>query len=236
MRVVDVLKGLARSEGNNTTIITTIHQPNSQIFHLFDSVLVLGRGGRQVFFGEASDVVSHYAAIGRPCPPGWNPADCTWFLFRFKHHLIPYFTVVLEIATDSSPELTPVSTARPGSRPNFGLAKRVIGSRPSSSEKPFISPTAGHSFDEESAKETGDQVPTLPFPPSAEISTKPVYTKPATVLLTQFQVLAGRQIRNLKRDWSLVVRPSFSLCFGLLLSHLRPQVMHNAVTTIVSKT
>jgi hypothetical protein len=34
-------------------------------------------------------------------------------------------------------------------------------------------------------------------------------TMPITVLLTQFQVLSGREYRNLKRDKSLVVRPPF---------------------------
>lgn len=75
-RVVTVLKALANSEGSRTTVITTIHQPNSQIFHLFDTVLALSNGGRQLYFGPAADVVSHFAAKGFVSPEGWNPADC----------------------------------------------------------------------------------------------------------------------------------------------------------------
>lgn len=30
--------------------------------------------------------------------------------------------------------------------------------------------------------------------------------RPVTVLFTQFEVLAGRELRNFKRDWTLVVR------------------------------
>lgn len=44
------------------------------------------------------------------------------------------------------------------------------------------------------------------FPPSG--SGAQANRKPVTVLLTQFQVLAGRQMKNLSRDWSLVVSPN----------------------------
>lgn len=75
-RVVQVLKTLANSDsGQRTTVITTIHQPSSQIYHLFDTVMVLGVGGRQIYFGPAQDANTFFAARGKPCPPGWNPAD-----------------------------------------------------------------------------------------------------------------------------------------------------------------
>ena len=82
-RVVQVLKNLANSDsGRRTTVITTIHQPSSLIYHLFDTVMVLGVGGRQVYFGPAQEASDFFAARGKPCPPGWNPADRQSQLFN----------------------------------------------------------------------------------------------------------------------------------------------------------
>jgi len=65
LRVVEVLRDLAKgdSESENehshfkrsrTTIIATIHQPSSRIYHAFDLVSVLAEGGHQVYFGPAA--------------------------------------------------------------------------------------------------------------------------------------------------------------------------------------
>lgn len=76
MRVVQVLKNLTSSDsGHPVTVIATVHQPSSRVFYLFDAVLVLGIGGRQIYFGAAADASRHFGAQGKPCPEGWNPAD-----------------------------------------------------------------------------------------------------------------------------------------------------------------
>ncbi|RLN06575.1 hypothetical protein BBJ28_00016653, partial [Nothophytophthora sp. Chile5] len=66
------------------TVLCTIHQPSSDVFHLFDSLLLLKRGGETVYFGdlghEGSKLIEYFEAIpGVPrIEEGYNPA--TWML------------------------------------------------------------------------------------------------------------------------------------------------------------
>ena len=69
--VCDLLKRLAAS---GRTIITTIHQPNSDIFENFDKLMLLAQG-KVIYFNDASKSVEYFASIGRPCPQLSNPAD-----------------------------------------------------------------------------------------------------------------------------------------------------------------
>ena len=70
-QVVNVLKKLA-SEGR--TIVATIHQPSSQIYHLFNQLMLLG-GGRTIYAGPADACVEYFAKLGYNCPVYSNPAD-----------------------------------------------------------------------------------------------------------------------------------------------------------------
>ncbi|CAK8695533.1 unnamed protein product [Clavelina lepadiformis] len=56
------------------TVLCTIHQPSSEVFELFDRLLLLALG-QVVFHGDAKDAITHYANIGYPCPANYNPAD-----------------------------------------------------------------------------------------------------------------------------------------------------------------
>ncbi|ETL39611.1 hypothetical protein L916_09073, partial [Phytophthora nicotianae] len=66
------------------TIVCTIHQPSTEVFNLFDSLLLLRRGGRMVFFGElgkeSKNLINYFEAFPEvnPIKPGYNPA--TWML------------------------------------------------------------------------------------------------------------------------------------------------------------
>lgn len=73
-QVVSLLRDLTRS---GHTVITTIHQPSSNMFRLFDDLLVLAEG-RVLYFGPAKQMCSYFACHGYTCPPETNPAD---FLF-----------------------------------------------------------------------------------------------------------------------------------------------------------
>jgi len=55
-------------------IVCTIHQPRSDIFNLFDSLLLLGNG-ETVYFGPANKATAYFADAGFPCPQYSNPAD-----------------------------------------------------------------------------------------------------------------------------------------------------------------
>lgn len=56
------------------TVIASIHQPSSHVFHSFNRLLLLSMG-RTAYFGPASGVVQHFAALGNELPPAMNPAD-----------------------------------------------------------------------------------------------------------------------------------------------------------------
>eukprot|EP01097_Dermamoeba_algensis_P000321 TRINITY_DN1114_c0_g1_i2.p1 TRINITY_DN1114_c0_g1~~TRINITY_DN1114_c0_g1_i2.p1 ORF type:complete len:791 (-),score=199.94 TRINITY_DN1114_c0_g1_i2:246-2618(-) len=56
------------------TVITTIHQPSSQMFEKFDKLLLLA-DGRIIYFGRASDALNYFASLGHFSPPNYNPAD-----------------------------------------------------------------------------------------------------------------------------------------------------------------
>ncbi|KAJ4303709.1 hypothetical protein N0V90_002610 [Kalmusia sp. IMI 367209] len=72
LSIMDVLRGLA-NEGR--TLIVTIHQPRSDLFAHFGSILLLARGGHPVYAGPAQDMLPHFATQGYQCPRHINPAD-----------------------------------------------------------------------------------------------------------------------------------------------------------------
>ncbi|KAF2445524.1 P-loop containing nucleoside triphosphate hydrolase protein [Karstenula rhodostoma CBS 690.94] len=72
LSIMDVLQGLA-SEGR--TLIVTIHQPRSDLFAHFGSILLLARGGHPVYAGPSREMLSHFAKQGYHCPQHINPAD-----------------------------------------------------------------------------------------------------------------------------------------------------------------
>ncbi|KAL5008568.1 hypothetical protein ScPMuIL_014149 [Solemya velum] len=69
--LVETLSKLAK---NNRTIIMSIHQPRSDIFELFDMLLLLTRG-EAVYCSEASRMVDYFTGYGYPCPSLTNPCD-----------------------------------------------------------------------------------------------------------------------------------------------------------------
>jgi ABC-type multidrug transport system ATPase subunit len=69
--VIEVLYGLAAS---GRTVISTIHQPNSEIFEQFDQLMLMA-DGRTLYLNDASKAVDYFASIGEKCPERTNPAD-----------------------------------------------------------------------------------------------------------------------------------------------------------------
>lgn len=71
--VMETLNDLAKS---GRTIITTIHQPNSDIFLSFDRLLLMARG-KIIYFNEAKLAVDYFSSLGDRfrCPEWDNPAD-----------------------------------------------------------------------------------------------------------------------------------------------------------------
>ncbi|KAG2789215.1 hypothetical protein JG687_00013273 [Phytophthora cactorum] len=79
-----IMEGVQKVARSGRTVLTTIHQPSAEVFGLFDSVLLLQRGGRTVFFGDVGpqcrDLVQYFEQLPgvAPLQPEANPA--TWML------------------------------------------------------------------------------------------------------------------------------------------------------------
>jgi ATP-binding cassette subfamily G (WHITE) protein 2 (SNQ2) len=60
-------------------ILVTVHQPSAQLFSQFDTLLLLAKGGKTVYFGDIGDnattVKEYFKGHGAPCPPEANPAE-----------------------------------------------------------------------------------------------------------------------------------------------------------------
>lgn len=68
------MSSLRHLASNGRTIVSTIHQPRSSIFALFDQLCLLSEG-RVMYFGPATDAVSYFAGLDFHSPPHFNPAD-----------------------------------------------------------------------------------------------------------------------------------------------------------------
>ncbi|CAH0037547.1 unnamed protein product [Clonostachys solani] len=73
---VRFLKKLAAA---GQAVLVTVHQPSAQLFSQFDTLLLLAKGGKTVYFGdigeEAQTVREYFGRYGAPCPPHVNPAE-----------------------------------------------------------------------------------------------------------------------------------------------------------------
>ena len=71
MQLIKVLKKVAAA---GSSVLTTIHQPSSEVFNAFHHVILLNKG-RVMYEGEVRDVPTFFEARGHPVPPHYNPAD-----------------------------------------------------------------------------------------------------------------------------------------------------------------
>ncbi|KAH7853669.1 hypothetical protein Vadar_005295 [Vaccinium darrowii] len=71
LRIVEILQDIAEA---GKTVITTIHQPSSRLFHKFDKLILLGKGSL-LYFGKVSEAMVYFSSIG--CSPliAMNPAE-----------------------------------------------------------------------------------------------------------------------------------------------------------------
>ncbi|XP_013386693.1 protein white-like [Lingula anatina] len=69
--IVHTLKTMARK---GKTILCTIHQPSSQVFAMFDQLLLLAEG-RVAYMGPTAGAFKFFQELNFTCPPNFNPAD-----------------------------------------------------------------------------------------------------------------------------------------------------------------
>lgn len=70
--IIGLLRDIAHTQGK--TIVCTIHQPSSDVFHMFDDLVLLA-DGEIMYQGDASHCVEYFAQRGLVCPENYNPAD-----------------------------------------------------------------------------------------------------------------------------------------------------------------
>ncbi|KAJ0405426.1 hypothetical protein P43SY_005045 [Pythium insidiosum] len=79
-----IMDGVRKVADSGRTVVCTIHQPSAEVFYVFDSLLLLKKGGETVYFGELGQdcraLVDYFEAIPgvKPLPSDYNPA--TWML------------------------------------------------------------------------------------------------------------------------------------------------------------
>ncbi|CAG8752577.1 649_t:CDS:10, partial [Dentiscutata erythropus] len=71
--VCNLLKEIAHSQG--LTVATIIHSPSQQAFNTFDDVLLLGKGGRIIYFGPTNNVIKYFESLGFDYPEEESLAD-----------------------------------------------------------------------------------------------------------------------------------------------------------------
>lgn len=86
--VMSSLKNLATLNG--TTICCVIHQPRKFIFELFDSLVLLGVGGKMVYHGPVAKAEHYFSKLQYNLPPGESVAD--WLIDIASGRLEPTAT------------------------------------------------------------------------------------------------------------------------------------------------
>ncbi|KAM3141201.1 hypothetical protein pb186bvf_006586 [Paramecium bursaria] len=70
--IINQLKLLAKDQ--DRTIIFTIHQPSSDIFMMFDRIMLLVQG-KLIYQGSRDNIIDYFSSIGFKCPHQSNPMD-----------------------------------------------------------------------------------------------------------------------------------------------------------------
>lgn len=70
-RLISTLGSLAQK---GKTVVTSVHQPSSRVYQMFDSVLVLSEG-KCLYFGKANQAMNYFDSIGFSPSFPMNPAD-----------------------------------------------------------------------------------------------------------------------------------------------------------------
>ncbi|KAG9140547.1 hypothetical protein Leryth_016043 [Lithospermum erythrorhizon] len=71
-RMVSILGVLAHQKGK--TVVTSVHQPSSRVYQMFDLVLVLSEGSC-LYFGKGNEAMSYFDSLGFSPTFPMNPAD-----------------------------------------------------------------------------------------------------------------------------------------------------------------
>jgi len=75
----NIVRFLRKLADVGQAVLVTIHQPSASLFSQFDTLLLLARGGKTVYFGDIGKDVKtlkdYFGRRGAPCPDNVNPAE-----------------------------------------------------------------------------------------------------------------------------------------------------------------
>jgi len=75
----NIVRFLRKLADAGQAILVTIHQPSAQLFAQFDTLLLLAKGGKTVYFGDIGDngqtLKDYFERYDAPCPKDSNPAE-----------------------------------------------------------------------------------------------------------------------------------------------------------------
>jgi ATP-binding cassette, subfamily G (WHITE), member 2, SNQ2 len=75
----NLVRFLRKLADGGQAILCTIHQPSSLLFESFDRLLLLGKGGNTIYFGDIGEdshlMREYFTRYGAPCPSNVNPAE-----------------------------------------------------------------------------------------------------------------------------------------------------------------
>lgn len=71
----EVVQGLHKIASSGCLVICVIHSPRYEIFQQFDRIMLLGKGGKLVYYDDAKHAVPFFESLGYALPGFVNPAD-----------------------------------------------------------------------------------------------------------------------------------------------------------------
>jgi hypothetical protein len=123
--VINILKDLAMS---GCTVLCTIHQPSSEVFHLFDRVLLLSEG-RTFYDGDVRSLSPYLDTLDLSVPEETNPADHIMFLMQTldKEKLGAICDTYEAESAKIDPHAVPPEIAATAAHQDGGLARKQAG-------------------------------------------------------------------------------------------------------------
>ena len=71
-QIISLLKRIAKEK--NILVVCTIHQPSSNIFNMFDKLLIVEKGN-MIYNDTPTNIVPYFESVKKPINPHVNPAD-----------------------------------------------------------------------------------------------------------------------------------------------------------------
>ncbi|CAG0891522.1 unnamed protein product [Cyprideis torosa] len=137
--IISTLRDFAKK--GNKSVIVTVHQPSSQIFYMFDRILLLA-DGQAAYYGSADDVVHHFSQLGYQMALHYNPAD--FMMELVKGSTEAKQRLIADVANRKE-QGHRLSSHRDGSLEGLREVEETLVPRKHS--LPWLPPSAGTDFD-----------------------------------------------------------------------------------------